>query len=350
MLCHLISTYIRPVFAEASQKPVGVQPLYLIYNMLEQVVQFDIGGFQTSLEAQMEQSIIGVHPVIVLRIFFPDLLCVRGMEPCGVLFEELLHVGHLQQTLVEIAEVLVPDTGAAFFHRLCDHIHINDMVTDLRHQLAQDNLVDARETLRCRQIINRQFFQPLRQMCFIFHIAGHVIKLLQIITVQPLRHQLVAVRLMRNGKELFQPCQKFRAQCARRSCQQKMNCQLPKIRLFLCIATALPNHCPESFFCTIIHKTLIDWILRFIQPATKHVQQNFIGLCFFYTAERRHHCHVQLCRSGRYLILCHDFGTTSLCTKKLPVVLHQLAHRGIVQDIQFLHPVGNSIRPVAFAV
>ena len=72
-----------------------------------------------------------------------------------MLFEELLHVGHLQQTLVEIAEVLVPDTGATFFHRLCDHIHINDMVTDLRHQLAQDDLVDARETLRCRQIINR---------------------------------------------------------------------------------------------------------------------------------------------------------------------------------------------------
>ena len=131
---------------------------------------------------------------------------------------------------------------------------------------------------------------------------------------------------------------------------EQMNCQLPKIRLFLCIATALPNHCPESFFRTIIPKTLIDWILRFIQPTTKHAQQNFIGLCFFHTAERRHHGHVQLCRSGRYLILCHDFGTTSLCTKKLPVVLHQLAHRGIVQDIQFLHPVGNSIRPVAFAV
>ena len=63
-------------------------------------------------------------------------------------------------------------------------------------------------------------------MCFIFHIAGHLIKLLQIITVQPLRHQLVAVRLMRNGKELLKPCQKFRAQCARRSCQQQMNCQL----------------------------------------------------------------------------------------------------------------------------
>ena len=181
-----------------------IKSFHFINNVLEQIVQQNIGSLQALLETQVEQTVVSVHLIIAFGVFLPDALCFCGMESGRVFLEEVLHICNLQNTIIKILKRLIPCTGSTFLHRSRNGIHINDMVADFGHQLCQNHFIDAREALCTNQIVNRQFFKPLTQTCFIFHISCHIIKLPNIVTMKPFRNEIVAIRLMRHGNKSVQ--------------------------------------------------------------------------------------------------------------------------------------------------
>ena len=152
-----------------------IESFHFINNVLEQIIQQNIGSLQTLLEAQVEQAVVGIHLIIAFRIFFPDTFCFCGMESGRVFLEEALHICHLQDTIIEILKRLIPRTGSSLFNGGSNRIHINDMVADLCHQLCQNHFVDAWKALSSCQIANRQLFKPLMQSGFIFNIPCHIV-------------------------------------------------------------------------------------------------------------------------------------------------------------------------------
>ena len=161
---------IRPALAQLAEEPMSVQPLYLVHHLLEQIIQQRMGLLQAALEAQMEQPVIGVHPVVIRGIFPPDAVRLHRVETGGVLRKERLHISHLEQALVVTGDALVPRHGAAFFHHKADRLHLDDVVADLFHQAGQDALVNAGEAGGIHQIGHRQLGETLGQMCFLLHI------------------------------------------------------------------------------------------------------------------------------------------------------------------------------------
>ena len=111
-----LRTDIRPVIPKFAQEPVGIQPFHLVYNVLKQIIQQDIGGFQTSLEAKVKLPVIAIHLIIIFRIVLPDFTRLCQMKSGRMFFEELLHLRHLQNTIVEVGKAFIPGTGTAFFH------------------------------------------------------------------------------------------------------------------------------------------------------------------------------------------------------------------------------------------
>ena len=203
VLCQFIGAHIRPVTSQFAQEPMRIQPLYLVHNVLEQIIQQHIGGFQASLEAELELPVITIHPVIIVGVVLPYITSLCRVETGRVFFEELLHIRHLQDSLIEVGKLLIPDTGAALSHNFRDDIRINDLIADFCHQLCQYDFIDARETLGIHQIFQCQLAEPLRQAGFFLYITGDFIKLMIILTPQPVRHKVIAVCLMGKGQESF---------------------------------------------------------------------------------------------------------------------------------------------------
>ena len=152
-----------------------IESFHFVDNVLEQIIQQNIGSLQALLEAQMEQSVIGIHLIVAFRVFFPDTFCFCGMETGGMFLEETLHIRHLQDTVIKVLKRLIPCASSPLFNGRSYGIHINDMVADLCHQLCQNHFVDARKTLGSCQIVHRQLFKPLMQMGLIFNIPCHII-------------------------------------------------------------------------------------------------------------------------------------------------------------------------------
>ena len=168
----------------------------------------------------MEQTVIGIHLIVAFRVFFPDAFCFCGMEPGRMLLKEALHICHLQDTVIEIFKRLVPCTGSPLFNGRSNRIHINDMVTDLCHQLGQNRLVDAREALCRCQIVHCQLFKSLMKAGFLLNISSYIIKLLNILAMKPFGDKIIAVCLMRHGNELIQSSKIFLPHGTGRSGQQ----------------------------------------------------------------------------------------------------------------------------------
>jgi hypothetical protein len=113
--CQFFRTYIRPVVAQFAQEPVGIGPSTLSTTCLNRFIQQNIGGFQTLLEAQMETGDSrcpsdNSFPCILSRC--PTLL--RYGTPQNAL-EEALHIGYLQNSVIEVLKRLVPCTGSPVF-------------------------------------------------------------------------------------------------------------------------------------------------------------------------------------------------------------------------------------------
>lgn len=67
---------------------------------------------------------------------------------------------------------------------------------DLFHQAGQDALVNAGKTGGIHQIGHRQLGETLEQTGFLLHIPCGLIQLRGVLAVQPVRDEIVAVRLM----------------------------------------------------------------------------------------------------------------------------------------------------------
>ena len=116
ILPQIIRTGIRPVGAQLPQEPVDVQPFHLILDQAEAVGQLHVIALEAVRVAHMELPIIGVHAVVFLGVFLPDLVRLHCMEAGGVRLEERLHQGNLQDALVVVHHIVVPHAGAALFH------------------------------------------------------------------------------------------------------------------------------------------------------------------------------------------------------------------------------------------
>ena len=110
-----------------------IESFHFINNVLKQIIQQNIGSLQTLLKTKMEQTVICVHLIVALSIFFPDTFRFCGMESGRMFLKEALHIRHLQDTVIEIFKWLIPYTSSPFFNGIRNGIHINDMVTDLCH-------------------------------------------------------------------------------------------------------------------------------------------------------------------------------------------------------------------------
>ena len=298
----------------------------------------------------MEQAIVGVHPIIAFCVFFPDALCFCGMEPGRMLLKEALHIGYLQNAVIEVFKRLVPCTGSPFFDCGNNRIHINDMVADLCHQLGQNHLVDAREALCRCQIVHRQLFKSLMKAGFLLNISSHIIKLLNILTMKPFRDKIIAICLMRHGNEFIQSCKIFLPHGTGSGGQQQMNCQLSEIRFFLSKSASLTHHCPKRTICMVFYEVLINHIVVQIQSGTEHAAKNLIRLCFFQAADCRHHSHVQLCRSSRNFILAAYFLAAVFRIEVSTVILDLLPHGRIRCKTHLIHPDRNQVCPELLAV
>ena len=95
---------------------MSINSFHFINNVLEQIVQQNIGSLQALLETQMEQTVVSVHLIIAFGVFLPDALCFCGMESGRVFLEEALHICNLQNTVIKILKWLIPCTGSTFLH------------------------------------------------------------------------------------------------------------------------------------------------------------------------------------------------------------------------------------------
>ena len=91
------------------------------------------------------------------------------METCRVLFIECLHIGYLQDSFIIIFDLCITHRCPALFHSPLNCVHIDNVVTDLRHQFDQDHFIQAREYLRIHYVANFQLHESLRKLQLIFH-------------------------------------------------------------------------------------------------------------------------------------------------------------------------------------
>ena len=305
-------------------------------------MQIGIVCLQAFPIALMEQTVISIHLVILGSIFFPDLLRLGRMEACRMLFIKRLHVRHLQNSLIIILEWLIVHTRPAFLYCPLDHIYINDMISDLCHQLDQDHFIQTRKDFRIHQITDLQLHEPLRQLQFIFHRLCNLYQLFPIFSMEPVRNKIKAERLMRRGNELVQSRQMFQPHRPCGCCQKHMRCQHRNIRLLRnavqtalssgfagihLVARSLVHHTPKSLIRTIVYKLLIQIIRVGVHTGLQHFLDDRRRRDIFNTAQSTHHSHVQLSRNAWHLVLTGNFIPAHLCFKKLPIVLHLFTHR-----------------------
>ena len=145
----------------------------------------------------MEPAVPAVHDIVFRGVLLPDLRRFHGVEAAGVLLEEGLHPGHLQNALIEVLYPLIPDAGTAFFNDLQDGIRIDDMVTDVIHQLDEDDLMDGREDLGIQKVGNGKLHEAFRQLQLVLGIFGDLADAIGVFAVHPVRDEVIAPGLMR---------------------------------------------------------------------------------------------------------------------------------------------------------
>ena len=198
----------------------------------------------------MEEPVIGIHLIIIRRIFLPDLMRLHSMESSRMIQIKLLHMSDFKNACIEILYPCIPEHRPALFHCIDNDVHIDRLVNDVRHQLLQNALVDARKNLCADQFFNRELAEPARQAQFSLHIPRNGIKLPCLIGVHPLGHEVVTVALMRNGDKAVQAHQIIHLHSACHSSHQNMAGKPAEIRPFLAIACHLRHHLPEDLVHT----------------------------------------------------------------------------------------------------
>ena len=167
---------------------------------------------------------------------------------------ELLHVRNFQNALIEVLYSLIPEHCSALLRGLLDDIHINRMIDDICHQLFQNALINAREDFCLGKLFNRKLTEPCRKAQFILGLSCNTIKLSRLIRMHPLRHEIVAVALMRDGDKTVQSDQIIHAHGACCCGHQDMTGEPAEIRCFFTVTGNLSYHLPEDSIRTIFHQ------------------------------------------------------------------------------------------------
>ena len=204
--------------------------------------------------AQVELPVAAVHAVVIGGVFLPDVTCLDGMEARSMFGKESLHVGHLHHAVVESRHRVIPDTGAALFHGGRNGIGINDLMRHILHELFEDALIDAGEALSVCQFADLHLHKAVMQTQCFLDMPCDDIKPLLFIGVEPVRHQVKAPRLMRQGDIPFQTGQIVGIHGTGAGGHQDMTGQSAQVNIDLTVACCLCDHGPESILRAIAHK------------------------------------------------------------------------------------------------
>ena len=143
-----------PLFSERGQIPVLVELFNVISNVLIKIFKNRAGFLETLAKGRVELAIEMVHLAVVASVFLPKLSILSDMETSDISLIELLHLCHLKQAIVIIANTLVPFQSSAFFNSNNHIICFDDIVGDLRHISSENTFIDARETLTVKKLLH----------------------------------------------------------------------------------------------------------------------------------------------------------------------------------------------------
>lgn len=76
----------------------------------------------------MELPVAGVHAVVVVRVGSPDLLGTRQVEACRVAAQEVCHMASLDDGIVEVFVLFVPEGRPAALDDLRERIWVQEVV------------------------------------------------------------------------------------------------------------------------------------------------------------------------------------------------------------------------------
>ena len=254
-----------------------------------------VSDYQALSKCQVILTIVSIHMVVIFGILFPDISCFHSMKSCRVFQEECLHLCHLKNTLVVAFHLIVPCQSSALLDRICDHIHIDNMIAYLRHDLSQDAFIDTRKYLCAYQIIQRHLLKAFSENKFFFHVSQDFNELLSILSCNPLRHEIIAPCLMRCGNKAVETCQILHTKCSGRCCKQNMRYQFLNSRAFAFkVSGGLFYKSPEWCFSSIVYKAL-EYLIGFhISSTTDDSFHNTARLCILRTADSSHNSKMHL--------------------------------------------------------
>ena len=225
------------------------------------------------------------------------------------------------------------------------------MVADLREELFQDALVDAREDVSCNQRFRLKFVKARRELQFVLHGAAQLIQVLVILAGTPFMDDAVTVRLVGLGNETLQAFQDGGVHRLRKRGQQNVRCKAAqRLVLFLDVAGVLPRKLPEGFDAAKLADVLQDAVCLLIETRGKDGDDDILRRAFAQTGENRHNVDVEL---ERRLIVPPDPAqllNTLFAVEELCIELDRLPHCGRRRDIQLVHLHRDKIRAKGLTV
>ena len=142
----------------------------------------------------------------------------------------------------------------SLFHGGCNGIGINDLMRHILHELFEDALIDAGEALGVCQLADLHLHKAVMQTQCFLDMPCDDIQALLFIGVEPVRHQVKAPCLIRQGDILLQTSQIVGVHGTGAGGHQDMTGQCAQVNIDLAVACCLCNHGPESILRAIAHK------------------------------------------------------------------------------------------------
>ena len=180
------------------------------------------------------------------------------------------------------------------------------MVADLRVELLQNALVDAREYVSRDQRFGFKLIKARRELQFILHGAAQRVQVLVILAGAPFMDNAVTVRLVGLGHKTLQAFQDGDVHRLRQSSKQNMRRKAAKgLVFFLDVTGIFPRKLPEGFNAAKLADVLQDAVRLLIKTRGKDGDDDILGGAFAQTGENRHNVDMEL---DRRLIVPSDLA------------------------------------------
>lgn len=163
--CEVMGAVLRPILAEICEIAFGIRGLDNLRELLVAVVESRRqGGLEELGERSMELPVVGVHAVVVARVGVPDLLRARQVEACCVAAQEVHHVASLDEGVVAVFVLLVPEGRPAALDDLHERIRVQEVVDGILQEFRQDDGIDAGEEVKAAELAEREVLQPVDEV------------------------------------------------------------------------------------------------------------------------------------------------------------------------------------------